>query len=153
MLYCDPHFINFCQWQWQNAVWDRCRIVSYKWTMDWVGSPGGVKYRAAYAANNKLNVLSQWQKKRCLRRMSHKWIGWVGWDWKSPGGVKFRAWLYILTRMTIKIIEKVDDRHDKDMTRTMMVVFICCCIATAFSPTNWLSMMCLDYSDTMGHTK
>ena len=37
----------------KNAVWDGCRSVSYKW-VDWMDgwkSPGGVKYRAAYAAN------------------------------------------------------------------------------------------------------
>ena len=37
----------------KSAVWDGCRSVSYKWMdqMDWK-SPGGVKYRSAYAANN-----------------------------------------------------------------------------------------------------
>ena len=39
MLYCDPHLINFCQWK--NAVWDRCRIVSYEW-MDWIKMDGNL---------------------------------------------------------------------------------------------------------------
>ena len=44
-----------------NAVWDACRSVSYKWIgLDgWDGwmdgwSPGGMKYKAAYAANKDL---------------------------------------------------------------------------------------------------
>ena len=40
----------------KNAVWDGCRSISYKWIgLGWK-SPGGVKYRAAYAANNIIHV-------------------------------------------------------------------------------------------------
>ena len=38
----------------KNTVWDGCRSVSYKWMGLDGWSPGGVKYRAAYAANKIL---------------------------------------------------------------------------------------------------
>ena len=45
---------NFGSLSNESLVLDGCSIVSYNWVggWDWVGSPGGVRYRAAYTANN-----------------------------------------------------------------------------------------------------
>ena len=44
----------------KNVILDGCSTVSYKWDgMDWVGwSPGGVRYRAPYGANNYASHLN-----------------------------------------------------------------------------------------------
>ena len=47
----------------KNAVLHGCSTVSYKWVggWDWVGLPGGMKYRAAYVANIwKLKLQAKW---------------------------------------------------------------------------------------------
>ena len=62
---------KLCSVKYKNAVWDRYRsVLRLKlkaisgWTnggMDWVESPGGVKYRAAYATTIAMNIQS-WLK-------------------------------------------------------------------------------------------
>ena len=41
----------------KNAVWEGCSSVSYKCTDGWDGTLGEVKYRAAYAATENMNVM------------------------------------------------------------------------------------------------
>ena len=56
-----------------------------------------IKWQYVHGVHSKVKVkggkFNKYKKCR-LRRMSQRELhisGWIGWDWKSPGGVKYRA--------------------------------------------------------------